>query len=72
MEFDQNLTDLFIFSEKISKDIDGTPEQREQVIDRVLALSLIHISEPTRPMNISYAVFCLFVNYVVYFYFLLR
>ena len=37
MEFDQNLTDLFIFSEKISKDIDGTPEQREQVIDNVLA-----------------------------------
>ena len=37
MEFDQNLNDIFIFSEKISKDIDGTPEQREQVIDNVLA-----------------------------------
>ena len=25
----------------------------------VIALSLIHISEPTRPLYISYAVFCL-------------
>ena len=37
MEFDQNLNDIFVFSEKISKDIDGTTEQREQVIDNVLA-----------------------------------
>ena len=27
--------------------------------DEVLMLSLIHISEPTRPLYISYAVFCL-------------
>eukprot|EP00831_Metopus_contortus_P069466 TRINITY_DN62488_c0_g1_i1.p1 TRINITY_DN62488_c0_g1~~TRINITY_DN62488_c0_g1_i1.p1 ORF type:complete len:102 (+),score=27.14 TRINITY_DN62488_c0_g1_i1:121-426(+) len=26
---------------------------------RLLSLSLIHISEPTRPLYISYAVFCL-------------
>eukprot|EP00831_Metopus_contortus_P043560 TRINITY_DN34963_c0_g1_i1.p1 TRINITY_DN34963_c0_g1~~TRINITY_DN34963_c0_g1_i1.p1 ORF type:complete len:104 (-),score=15.87 TRINITY_DN34963_c0_g1_i1:54-365(-) len=28
-------------------------------INQVLGLSLIHISEPTRPLYISYAVFCL-------------
>ena len=27
--------------------------------DSALSLSLIHISEPTRPLYISYAVFCL-------------
>ena len=32
----------------------------EKFLDRaVFALSLIHISEPTRPRLISYAVFCL-------------
>eukprot|EP00831_Metopus_contortus_P016702 TRINITY_DN17039_c0_g1_i5.p1 TRINITY_DN17039_c0_g1~~TRINITY_DN17039_c0_g1_i5.p1 ORF type:complete len:397 (-),score=69.26 TRINITY_DN17039_c0_g1_i5:52-1242(-) len=35
-------------------------EITKEVTDReVLALSLIHISEPTRPLYISYAVFCL-------------
>src|SRR5678815_5970961 len=29
------------------------------VVDEFLALSLIHISEPTRLLSISYAVFCL-------------
>ena len=29
------------------------------IADTVDALSLIHISEPTRPLYISYAVFCL-------------
>ena len=28
-------------------------------LDAVMILSLIHISEPTRPERISYAVFCL-------------
>ena len=32
---------------------------RDRGIDTVEALSLIHISEPTRPLYISYAVFCL-------------
>ena len=32
-------------------DVDETPRRAE--------LSLIHISEPTRPLYISYAVFCL-------------
>ena len=30
----------------------------------VVNLSLIHISEPTRPISISYAVFCLKKNFV--------
>ena len=42
-------------------------EDKERVIDRdgfrpnvgIVVLSLIHISEPTRPLYISYAVFCL-------------
>ncbi len=28
-------------------------------LDTLVVLSLIHISEPTRPLYISYAVFCL-------------
>src|SRR5665213_3687398 len=34
------------------------PEERG-ILEGVLALSLIHISEPTRQAEISYAVFCL-------------
>ena len=34
-------------------------EEANEVVDAVLELSLIHISEPTRPLYISYAVFCL-------------
>ncbi len=30
-----------------------------EMIDTRVVLSLIHISEPTRPLYISYAVFCL-------------
>ncbi len=32
---------------------------QEHRIDTLVVLSLIHISEPTRPLYISYAVFCL-------------
>ena len=32
---------------------------RDVVGDELVVLSLIHISEPTRPERISYAVFCL-------------
>ena len=32
---------------------------RNDLIEKELNLSLIHISEPTRPLYISYAVFCL-------------
>ena len=35
------------------------PNQKLIIVDAQLALSLIHISEPTRPRLISYAVFCL-------------
>eukprot|EP00831_Metopus_contortus_P009400 TRINITY_DN13627_c0_g1_i2.p2 TRINITY_DN13627_c0_g1~~TRINITY_DN13627_c0_g1_i2.p2 ORF type:complete len:131 (-),score=35.96 TRINITY_DN13627_c0_g1_i2:29-421(-) len=31
----------------------------EEQVESLLILSLIHISEPTRPLYISYAVFCL-------------
>ena len=42
------------------KDLTG-PSGRERVVRLIeaLHLSLIHISEPTRPYSISYAVFCL-------------
>ena len=33
--------------------------QAASALDAVVHLSLIHISEPTRPLYISYAVFCL-------------
>ena len=48
-----DLTVLNWFTEngKISAKIDGAPAI-------VWGLSLIHISEPTRPERISYAVFC--------------
>eukprot|EP00831_Metopus_contortus_P000572 TRINITY_DN10212_c0_g1_i2.p4 TRINITY_DN10212_c0_g1~~TRINITY_DN10212_c0_g1_i2.p4 ORF type:complete len:100 (-),score=17.80 TRINITY_DN10212_c0_g1_i2:60-359(-) len=32
---------------------------QEKITGTVCSLSLIHISEPTRPLYISYAVFCL-------------
>src|SRR5678815_4250034 len=35
------------------------PQQRDNFYQQVLQLSLIHISEPTRLLSISYAVFCL-------------
>src|SRR5678815_3662549 len=37
----------------------GTVRPSAQTINRLLDLSLIHISEPTRLLSISYAVFCL-------------
>src|SRR5660398_315290 len=43
-------------------DSGADPEERQRLFDRWvggLALSLIHISEPTRLRRISYAVFCL-------------
>ena len=42
-------------SEKKRKKIYMTQNEIQKLID----LSLIHISEPTRPLDISYAVFCL-------------
>ena len=55
-------------AQQIAREIQQLPpEQQEQALDRlppqmldaVLDLSLIHISEPTRLRRISYAVFCL-------------
>eukprot|EP00831_Metopus_contortus_P074337 TRINITY_DN67905_c0_g1_i1.p3 TRINITY_DN67905_c0_g1~~TRINITY_DN67905_c0_g1_i1.p3 ORF type:complete len:118 (-),score=23.84 TRINITY_DN67905_c0_g1_i1:86-439(-) len=43
---------------------DGTSDLTQSDSDYVQALSLIHISEPTRPLYISYAVFCLKKNRV--------
>src|SRR5678810_1346636 len=37
----------------------GTSKNKAQTLVDVLQLSLIHISEPTRQAEISYAVFCL-------------
>ena len=44
----------------VSTDI-SKPEDPEMLMQKVMDkyLSLIHISEPTRPLYISYAVFCL-------------
>src|SRR5665647_2343167 len=39
--------------------VDGVPGPKGGYIPTALALSLIHISEPTRRTPISYAVFCL-------------
>ena len=52
------LFERFLNPERVSMpdfDIDFCQERRGEVIK----LSLIHISEPTRPRLISYAVFCL-------------
>eukprot|EP00831_Metopus_contortus_P034075 TRINITY_DN27229_c0_g1_i2.p2 TRINITY_DN27229_c0_g1~~TRINITY_DN27229_c0_g1_i2.p2 ORF type:complete len:138 (+),score=23.57 TRINITY_DN27229_c0_g1_i2:183-596(+) len=35
------------------------PNVRDRMLGLIKQLSLIHISEPTRPLYISYAVFCL-------------
>ena len=35
------------------------PEEKVHMTCRIMGLSLIHISEPTRQAEISYAVFCL-------------
>src|SRR5678815_5050174 len=39
------------------RDMTGVPPEKRNV-HTVLSLSLIHISEPTRLLSISYAVFC--------------
>src|SRR5665213_4002094 len=39
--------------------IEANTKQAEWVLDTGMTLSLIHISEPTRQAEISYAVFCL-------------
>ena len=38
---------------------EGKKTSKLELADSVFALSLIHISEPTRQAEISYAVFCL-------------
>ena len=46
--------------DKLLKDmIEDDFYYNEMNVKKVLSLSLIHISEPTRPLYISYAVFCL-------------
>src|SRR5678816_1677759 len=48
------------FSQQFEFDLDNLPSHGEGTwSDYVLGLSLIHISEPTRLLSISYAVFCL-------------
>ena len=44
-----------------AKEVKFGADARQKMLDGVdvLALSLIHISEPTRHLRISYAVFCL-------------
>eukprot|EP00828_Plagiopyla_frontata_P047618 TRINITY_DN8853_c0_g1_i1.p1 TRINITY_DN8853_c0_g1~~TRINITY_DN8853_c0_g1_i1.p1 ORF type:complete len:324 (-),score=55.19 TRINITY_DN8853_c0_g1_i1:20-991(-) len=44
---------------KAQKRITQLSQQHDKVIENVIKLSLIHISEPTRQAEISYAVFCL-------------
>src|SRR5665213_4142347 len=53
-----SLEDFYSF-DKLPVFMAATPEFVEKYPDTVVALSLIHISEPTRQAEISYAVFCL-------------
>src|SRR5665648_249080 len=59
----QPLDVLGVFREQVEGDPLGAlgtdPGQSPKLVDQVLDLSLIHISEPTRLGMISYAVFCL-------------
>ncbi len=40
-------------------DVEDRKRGEQTGLDTLVVLSLIHISEPTRPLYISYAVFCL-------------
>ena len=52
--------DETLLNKKISKvSVNLKNEHIENVLKEVFKLSLIHISEPTRQAEISYAVFCL-------------
>src|SRR5674536_371965 len=50
-----------LYSENMGRPVTNTPEImfRSAIIQSLYDLSLIHISEPTRLLSISYAVFCL-------------
>mgnify|MGYP007068836571 CR=1 FL=1 len=50
------LVDLFVLDEQ---DRDLAPKVEALGMRTLVTLSLIHISEPTRLLSISYAVFCL-------------
>eukprot|EP00831_Metopus_contortus_P030147 TRINITY_DN24772_c0_g1_i1.p3 TRINITY_DN24772_c0_g1~~TRINITY_DN24772_c0_g1_i1.p3 ORF type:complete len:107 (+),score=24.63 TRINITY_DN24772_c0_g1_i1:464-784(+) len=50
---------LLISGESINDTVDGFRSVIGVPMYSALILSLIHISEPTRPLYISYAVFCL-------------
>ncbi len=70
-EFNDGIADVYCVNgedrlEKIKKglrfgneNVGITRHYAAQAADTRVVLSLIHISEPTRPLYISYAVFCL-------------
>src|SRR5678816_1427836 len=56
-ERDTIITGIFLFPDILYDRVGGVrPDQLHQLL--LLELSLIHISEPTRLLSISYAVFC--------------
>src|SRR5678815_5290171 len=55
--------------DKLSNPVDSSQDILELCI--LLFLSLIHISEPTRLLSISYAVFCLKKKKHIFFFFLM-
>eukprot|EP00831_Metopus_contortus_P060550 TRINITY_DN5244_c0_g1_i2.p2 TRINITY_DN5244_c0_g1~~TRINITY_DN5244_c0_g1_i2.p2 ORF type:complete len:109 (+),score=22.25 TRINITY_DN5244_c0_g1_i2:177-503(+) len=65
LELDENLSRSFKIFEATPQDHRGpalkhtAPDYFLQFQPHIQFLSLIHISEPTRPLYISYAVFCL-------------
>ena len=55
-----HVPDVFFEIPRTHLDVSVAPERRPpRIRHQVVALSLIHISEPTRLLSISYAVFCL-------------
>ena len=56
---DEILADLEKETVSFSENYDGSEQMPDVMPTKIPNLSLIHISEPTRPRLISYAVFCL-------------
>ena len=58
MELEPDIREFLYVFDTPSSDL-GTLKRLADIADGIVVLSLIHISEPTRQAEISYAVFCL-------------
>src|SRR5678816_3624448 len=67
---------LFLFSSALSYLVANifpeSPPPIPPISSSVFHLSLIHISEPTRLLSVSYAVFCLKKKNIIFFFLILR